>query len=268
MTEEGRTSQGDVWVAKQLRSLERGRLAFGLLALTVPTGLYVLFERQARFLDALADHGEIAQATVVGVSRQGSQAFVDYSYQVDGRSYTWDVKQEEAPYPVGQSFPVVYLPEHPTLTILGTDRSKAIARAAANRAFSWKTVAGLFAFFFAVTVLCHVQLGTRRKRRRALLDDPRAYRRRLIGSGAVLVPILALVFGWHTRDALSKGESLWPEVIGLVVVLSILGGTFYYAAREGPAQSAARAARVARWIVPLAMGVAALRLIAWLAGWS
>lgn len=256
------------WLERQLRSLTRSRLVFGLLAVFVPSGFYALFERQARLLDALVDHGRVGTATVVRVSHQGSQDYVDYSYQVDGNSYTWDVKQEDAPYAIGQSFPVVYVPEHPALNRPGTDRSRAGAEAASNRSFSRKAVAGLFVFLFAAAILCHVQLQSIRKRGRAVLDDPRAYRRRLIGSGVLLLPLLALIFGWHAQDALSKGKSLWPATLGVVVALSILGGTVFYVARQGPTQSAARAARFTRWIVPLAIGIAALRAIAWLAGWS
>ncbi len=258
----------DAWLERQLRSLTRSRLIFGLLAIVLPSGLYALFERQARLLDALADHGRVGTATVDRVSGQGSQAYVDYDYLVDGNRFTWDVKQEDAPYAVGQSFPIVYVPEHPALNRPGTDRSRAAAEAASNRSFSWKAVAGLFAFLFVAAILCHVQLQTLRKRGRAVLSDPRAYRRRLIGAGALLLPLLVLIFGWHARDAASKGESLWPVVLGIVVALSVLGGTVFYVAREGPTQSAARAARLTRWVLPLAIGIAALRAIAWLAGWS
>jgi hypothetical protein len=264
----GEAPQTDPRVVRQLRSLERSRLAFGLLALVVPSCSSALFERQARRLGALGDHGAVAEATVVGVTQQQSKTFVEYAYRVGAGSYTWSVEQRKAPYQAGESFPVLYLPEDPSFTMPGTDRSKATVEAASNRSFSRKVVGGLFAFFASIVILCELQLRGLRKRGVAELDDPRAYRRRLIGSGVILAPLLALVFGWHVQDALAKREPIWPEVLAAVVALSLIGGVVFYTAREGPAQASARSARILRWVAPIAFGVAALRAIAWLAGWS
>ena len=126
---------------------------------------------------------------------------------------------------------------------------------------------GVFAFFAIAAFACDFNLRKLRKRGRAELTDPRAYRTRLAFAGAMLAPFLILIFGWHGKDALQRGESLWPVVLGGLLILSILGGTGFYILRYGQAQAAARSARLLKWVAPIAAGVAALRLVAWLVGW-
>ena len=98
--------------------------------------------------------------------------------------------------------------------------------------------------------------------------DPRTVRRRLAVVGVILLPLLLLVFGWHARDALRHGESLWPVVLGAGLSLAVLGGTVAYVTREGRANVARRAARLMKWVAPIAAAIAALRAVAWLAGWQ
>ncbi len=161
---------------------------------------------------------------------------------------------------------MVYLPEHPGLSRPGADRLKATAEAASNRAFARNAEAGFFAFFALILLVCQLQLRRLRRRGSAELDDPRGYRKRLVGAGVILLPLLVLVFGFHAQDAIQRKESLWPVVLGAGLALSVLGGTIFYALREGPARATARSGRLARWVVPLAVGIAGLRAIAWLAG--
>jgi hypothetical protein len=255
----------DARVEKLIRSLTRLRLAFLLLAVLVPAGCYGLFERQAQRLDALGDHGERGMATVTDVNRQGT---VFYTYVVGGARYTWNVAHDEAPYAVGETFALTYLPEDPSFNRPEADRSTAFAAAASNRSFAWKTEAGIFGFFAFNLILCDVRLRRMRKTGRTELTDARAYRTRLILTGAMLVPLPALVFGWHTRDVLRRGESPWPVVLGVALVIAILGGVGFYALREGPAEATARSARILRWAAPLAIGLAALRALAWVMGWQ
>jgi hypothetical protein len=103
----------DARVERLIRSLVRSRLVFQLLAFVVPACLYGLFERQARRLDSLGDHGAQTNATVTSVSRDGS---VFYAYGVGGTTYTWSVAQRDAPYPVGGSFAITYVSEDPALS--------------------------------------------------------------------------------------------------------------------------------------------------------
>ena len=67
--------------------LVRWRAGFAIAALAVPLGLLVLFERQARRLDALSTHGELVDAQVRAVSRDSGTTF--YAYRVSGNEYTW-----------------------------------------------------------------------------------------------------------------------------------------------------------------------------------
>ena len=255
----------DARVERLVRSLTRWRVVFLLLAVVVPAGCYGLFERQARRLDALGDHGEPATATVTGVGREGT---VFYAYGVGGATYTWNVAREAAPYAVGESFPVTYLPEDPTLSRPGADRSKMTAEAASNRSFARKLEAGALAFFAFNALLCEVRLRRLRKTGRTEWTDPQAYRTRLVLTGVMLLPLLVLVFGWHLGDSLRRGESVWPVWLGLGGSLAVLGGAGFYVLREGRVQAAARSARLLTWVAPLAIGVAALRALAWLMGWQ
>jgi hypothetical protein len=255
----------DAHVERIVRSLVRWRLIFLIVAVVIPAGCYGLFERQARRLDALGDHGEPTTATVTAVNRGGT---VDYAYVVNGTRYTWNVAQADAPNAVGETFPITYVPEDPALSRPGADRSRGTREAAANRSFAWKVEAGVFAFLAFNVILCDVRLRRLRKTGQTELTDPRAYRTRLILTGAMLVPLLVLVFGWHLTDSLRRGESVWPSVLAIVGSLAVLGGTGFYVLREGRTQATARAARVLRWTVPLATGIATLRLVAWLMGWQ
>ncbi|WP_394846757.1 hypothetical protein LZC95_04745 [Pendulispora brunnea] len=249
----------DANVERQERSLARWRLIFLALALALPAGCYGVFERQAKRLDALGDHGEPATATVTAVRQKGT---VDYSYVVGGATYTWNVSQEDAPPVVGKTFPITYLPEDPALSRPGADRVRATREAASNRRFAWKLEAGIFGFLAFNAVLCDVRLRRLRKTRRTELTDPRAYRTRLILTGAMLAPFLVLIFAWHLSDSLRRGDSVWPVVLGTVGVFGILGGTGFYILREGLAQAGTRSTRLLKWVGPIAVGLAVLRALA------
>jgi hypothetical protein len=97
--------------------------------------------------------------------------------------------------------------------------------------------------------------------------DPKTYRRRLAVVGLILLPFLLLIVGFHVRDALRHGESLWPVAIGVGIAALAIGGTISFVTRDGPANTAARAARLTRWTGPIAAAIAILvALIAWIAG--
>ena len=141
-----------------IRSHARWRLAFLGLALGVPLLLGTVFERQIRRLEALADHGREATATVTSVVREGSGDLTHYGYSVGGASYTWNVSWADAPYGVGDRFPVTYLPEDPSLSRPGQPPSSAGAEAAGNAGFAHKALIGVFAFFAFNAALCHLKL--------------------------------------------------------------------------------------------------------------
>ncbi|MEZ4227082.1 MAG: hypothetical protein R3B13_39450 [Polyangiaceae bacterium] len=249
---------------RNIRDLARWRVIFGLLFVTLPLGLYGLFERQARRLDALGDHGATAMATVTKVTRQGSATYVHYAFEVGSQQYSWSVGHEDAPFPMGATFPVTFLPEDPTLSRPGSDRSRGSREAQRNRAFSFKTVSVLALFFGMCAFACDFKLRRLRRHGEAELDDPRGYRIRLLFGGAMLLPFLVLIFGWHAKDAQARGESFVPVVLGVVLSLGILGGTAFYVLRHGRERVAARSARIIKWAAPFAAGIAALRLLAWL----
>jgi hypothetical protein len=94
--------------------------------------------------------------------------------------------------------------------------------------------------------------------------DSKTYRKRLIITGAILSPFILAIFGWHAWDAARRGESPWAVVIGVALAVAVLGGTVFYLTRDGPAGVSARTRRLMKWVIPLALVVAALRAAAWL----
>lgn len=267
MTQEGspyrshHSASSDGRVEALTKSLVRSSLVLAILAVLIPATLYSLFHRQARRLDALADHAQLADATVT--ARRDGTTF--YSYTVGGTTHSWSVRDGEAPLKVGETFAVSYLPEVPSFSRPGTDRSVVAAEASSNRSFTGKVVAGAFWFFAANVIICQVRLRRLRATGRTEVDDPQAYRTRLFLTGVLLLaPMLALVFGWHATDALRRNESMWPVVLGAVIALGVLGGTTFYVLREGVAGAATRSMRVLKWAVPLAIAFAALRGLAWI----
>ena len=83
-----------------------------------------------------------------------------------------------------------------------------------------------------------------------------------------MLPLLLLVFGWHARDALKHEESLWPVLLASLLSLAVLGATVFYVLREGSTNVRRRSVRLLKWVAPIAAAVAALRALAWLAGWG
>ncbi len=248
----------------RVQSLVRWRAALLIAAVLLPGALFLLFERQARRLDALAAHGERVDAQVTGVS--GDQGTTFYAYRVKGTEYTWNVARADAPFPVGASFPATYLPEDPSLSRPIADRSVAAAESAKNRRFSWKLVLGLAVTLLLFAGLVHRDLRRIRTGAPSELSAPTAYRRRLALTSLLLVPAFALIGGFHIRDALEKGESVLPGAIGLGVAVVIVGGVFFFAGRQGPIRARERSARILRWVAPIAAGIALLRLVAFLFG--
>jgi hypothetical protein len=150
-------------VERLLVSGRRWRIAFPLLAILVPSLLYGLFQRQVLRLEALADHGQRVIATVNDIEQRDSGTFVTYQYRVGNEVFTWSVSQRDAPHTKGENLTVLYLPEDPSFTRPGTDTSKVLAEAKANRAFTTKLLLGVF-FFFVINAVIH-EVKMRRLRR-------------------------------------------------------------------------------------------------------
>jgi hypothetical protein len=248
-----------------VRSLVRARAVLVALAIALPAGCFGLFERQARRLDALAEDGVVVTATVTALGGAGAEGSTSYAYEVDGVRHAWSVRRDEAPHDVGATFPIVVSRRDPSLSLPGADRSIGAARAAETRAFGWKVEAGLLWFLGANALFAHLRLRRIRRTRLTDVDDPVAYRRRLALGGAMLAPMIGGIVLWHAGDATRRGESLWPVAIAGVLGVAIAVGTGAYVLREGRGQAGARAARLMRWAVPLAVAIAALRLVVWLA---
>ena len=116
----------------------------------------------------------------------------------------------------------------------------------------------------AAAALAHLDL--RRIRRGALPEasDPRAYRRRLAFTFIFLVPLIVLIGWFHFHDAVMRGESIVPVAAGICIPIGIIAAIFFFAGRRGPGEGRKLSARILRWAVPIAGGIALLRLIAML----
>lgn len=248
-------------VVRLVRSASRARTVLLVLAVLVPLAVFLLFERQARRLDALGDHGALTTATVTGVS----QSYAWYAYEVSGARYTWSVSAKDAPA-AGERFEVLYLPEDPALTRPWTDRARATAEAARNRRFSTRVVAGVFAFFALFAALAERSARRLRARGARELGDPQALRERMVLSAGIVLVMVFAVGAWHASDALERGKSVWPVLLGGALSLGVIAGTWRYVLRDGPAQVRVRSARLMRWVAPLAVLLAVLRALAWVAG--
>jgi len=135
-----------------------------------------------------------------------------------------------------------------------------------NRRFTWKLLLGIALTFAFFSFLTDRDLRRARSGVSAQPPDPAAYRRRLAWFALALLPGLVLVIGYHAQDALERGQSIVPVVLGLGLVLGILGAVFFFVARKGPDAARVRAAKLMRWLVPVAFVVALLRLLAFAFG--
>ena len=250
------TTPGD---PARIARLTRWRPFLAAAAVLLPLALFSLITRQSRRLEALADHGRATEAYVTGVS--GGGRFTHYAYRVHGIEHDWNVARADAPYALGERFTVSYLPEDPALTRPWVDPPRATAEAAAGRSVSWKAALGLATLLGTFAAALHVDL--RRARAGIAVGPPslRTYRRRLIVTSVVVAIGVALVSGLHARNALAKGESLAPVFIALAIAVGIVAAVFIPAARHGPAAAQLRSTRILRWAVPLAIGVALVRLV-------
>lgn len=249
-------------VEAQLRSGGRMLWILTILTMLLPLGLFGLSERQARRLEALGDHGALG----VGRVTAHRDHTTHYAYEVEGKAHTWSVAEEEANYAVGTSFPIVYLPEDPSLNRPGSDRTVGTREAVKNRRFSWKLAFGVFYFFGSFLLMTALQLRRFRINGDAEFTDPEGPKRRLRTNVAIMAPLLGGVIVWHFVDASGRGESTAPVFISAVVIVAILVGTYAFMFRKGPEQAQKRHTQLIKYIAPAAIAIAVLRVIIELVG--
>lgn len=124
----------------RIASAKRWRLGSALAAVVIPLVLYALFDRQARRLDALADHGAQTMATSATVRDR----YLEYRYEVQGTTHTSSVARDQVPAP--EALAIRYLPEEPSFSRPDSDGSRTRAEVAKNRANVPKILLGVFAF--------------------------------------------------------------------------------------------------------------------------
>ncbi len=244
------------------QSLARQRTGLVIATFLLPLALFSCFERQARRLDALAAHGESVEARVTAV--HGGGTF--YAYRVNGSEFTWNVPERDAPFPVGQVFTATYLPEDPALSRPIADRRRAAVEAARNRSMCWKVVLALALTLAMVAGITHRDVCRLRMGAPSESADPRAHRRKFVALAIVLVPGLVLIGEFHLRNAAERGESIAPVVVALCLTIAVCAAVFFFVGRGGPTRVRERSARLLRWLVPIALGIAVLRLAAMLLG--
>lgn len=179
---------------RRVRSFKRARVGFLVAAVLLPAALYALFDRQARRLDALADHGRTTTATVTELTRQGSSTYTHYAYAVEGQTYSWSVGEEQAPHAPGTTLIVTYLPEDPSLSRPEPGASRAATEAASNRVFTKKAMLGAVLFIAINAAITELKLRALLKRGRAAVGAPiisAAWAGRVVG--LLLVAVIVLV---------------------------------------------------------------------------
>lgn len=246
----------------RLARARRVRAGAAVLALALPLALAAVFERQARRLDDLAADGQETVATVTRLTEYRGQVSTHYAYRVRRRSYDWSVARADAPYDVGETFGVLYSPTAPDLSRPYLDRARAAQEAANNRSFAWKMVAGLAAILALFTFGAHRDVARLESGDADAPIDPATYRRRLAWWAAIAAIPMAGITAFHLSEASARGEPLWPVVGATVALLALLGGLIVFAARAGPVAAQARLGKLTRWLVPIMVGVALLRLLA------
>ncbi len=246
-------------------TLSLGRLYFiragsAIAAIVLPLVLGYVFQRQAGRLDVLAAEGEPVRATVTGISRDRGITY--YSYRVGRFEREWNVRREDAPYEVGQSFDAIYSPSDPSLTRPYADRSRAADDAARSRSTGWKVVLGLGAFFALVAFAVHHDLMKRMRGEPVVALDPAAYRRRMIVTWVGLVVLVILVIvGPAIGDEERSADSNVALVMALGLSIALITGTMAYVAKNGPEAAQSRAANLMGWVAPAALGLAVLRVV-------
>jgi hypothetical protein len=198
-----------------LRQQRRWRAIFPLLALVVSAALYALFERQAKRLDRLSTQGEPTTATVTLVQRDGTR---HYAYDVAGSRYSWSVRKEAAPYPIGETFPITYLPEDPSLSRPGTDGTPAKMEAASNRRFRRNVIVGVFVFFGLNLALTEVKLRKLRSAGTASVVISPEWMGRIV---ALLLLAVLLGVNLFADVAAVQGKAFGPRPLGIPVVAAV-----------------------------------------------
>ena len=247
-------------VEQQIRSGTRLMFILAALAVALPLASIGLIERQARRLEALGDHGAITVGTVT--KRDRSVTY--YEYQVAGATYAWNVRTSEADHAPGETFPILYLPEDPSLTRPHVDHANVAREASENRRSAAKFAFGIFYFFGAFTIYTWLQIRRFRTYGDAEFTDPEAPKRRLRTLGVIASPILLGIFAAHFVDARARGESTAPVFVAMAVVVVVLFGVSYQLLSRGPAGNAdiqARSKRMLKWTVPAFIAITVLRVV-------
>jgi len=195
---------------KKRAGLVRMRAVALLLAVVVPALLFTLFERQARRLDALADHGVRVDAVVVGVG-----AYTEYAYEIEGKSYRWSVRRDAAPFPLGATLPVRVLPDNPAVSRPGEDGAIASRDAAETRGIAPRAMPLVLLFFFLLAGVAHRDLRRLQGATPAAPLDPRRLGR---GLGVVVVAMLLGVNAYDDVHAVQVA-AFGARPLGLPVAL-------------------------------------------------
>jgi hypothetical protein len=155
------------------------------------------------------------------ILHENNDASAEYRYEVDGRSYTTTVAPSEAPYRPGETFPIVYLPEDPSLSRPGAEYSKARLDADVNLPFQHRIELGLFAFFAASALLCERAL--RRQRADGPIRTAHKVSPETVGS-VIAGLLLAITLGVNLdpKVAAVQAAVFGPAPLGLPVTLVVM----------------------------------------------
>lgn len=244
--------------ATPLATLVRWRNTAAVLAVVLPVALGALFVRQQRRLADLAENGQPVEALVTDVNRDD---IVSYTYEVAGRTYRWSARREDLLYAPGERFTALYAPSDPSMTRPSAERPVIVAELDHSRRVGATVLIALALGLGVLAILAHRDVMRRASGHVPPPMTPERYRQRLWRAGGVIAILVAGVSALHLRDALARGESPTPVYIAAAMIAVIVGVQLTIAARLGPDGVRPWTQRLARGLLPVALAIAALRVV-------
>lgn len=200
----------------RIASAKRWRLGSALAAVVIPLVLYALFDRQARRLDALADHGAQTMATSATVRER----YLEYRYEVQGTTHTSSVARDQAPAP--EALAIRYLPEEPSFSRPDSDGSRTRAEVAKNRANVPKILLGVFAFFALLTGAAHRDLTRRLSGKQQIRREISARALALATTALLLAVTISVNLHDDVREVEAKAFGERPLGLSVTLVVSLV----------------------------------------------
>lgn len=238
--------------------MERTRWVLALIGIVLTCALAIPAVRNAQRLRGLSEHGIQTSAEVTNATA----SYTHYAYTVDGVSHTWNVNHDKAPFRTGDTISILILPEDASFSRPTLDRASIAEESKEAMRFAPKVAGVTLWFFLGFALVTHLQLVRARNEGEAAITGPDATRRRLFMIGIVGAPLLIGIMAGHFLESRTKDGSIVAPLLGAVVVGAVLAVQIYWLTRKGDLSIGERIKRQQKWIFPLLIAIAILRVIA------